>query len=167
MKYWGNHFQMEREGEYSYYKSFNVSKEQEYLWLNECQNELLTKIEKEDIVSSSFCELSGIIRRIKDFDCFRLLLDNVKEKRKKSDTFSRILLVEELLDIVEVLMKNGNIGDDVIFDAKKLAFDILKDITDEPITIASYYKSIGYLTDILSEEKIEDRIQRLENEFRF
>ncbi len=160
MKYYGNHYQMDREGEYSYYKSYNISKKQEKKWIKECNKKLLPKIKKEDFVGTSFLVLSDIIQRSKDFDYLRLLLDEVEIKRDNCDTFSKLRMAEELYSIYETFVNIDNKTTKVLLKTKKLVLDILKEITFEPITIASYYKNLGYLNDLLTEEKIKNRIHR-------
>ncbi len=167
MKYYGSHFHMEREGEYSYYKKFNVSKKQEHSWIEECQHELLLKIEKEDIVSSLFSHLSNLITRSNDIDCFRLLLFIVREKVSNSDTFSSIRMAEELLKISKYFLSIDNKINKVVSESKKVALSILRETTQKPITIASYYYKLGYLNDLLTDEKIKKRIRKLDHEWRF
>jgi hypothetical protein len=164
MKYGGSHFHMEREGEYQYYKSFCITKEQEGLWIKEYLQEMLNSIENEDIVSPSFSRLSISISEYNDIFYFKKLVELVKCKRVNTDTFSQMRMAEEILDIIEDFSKNHDIlnkNTKLIRDAKHLALDILNDITKKPITVASYYRDIGYLHDVIQEDKIISRVQRL------
>ncbi len=167
MKYYGSHFQMEREGEYSYYKSLNISKEQEKSWFIECRCELMLNIKKEKIVSFYFSYLASVIKRSKDIEGLELLLNIVREKRENSDTFSCILMAEELLRITESLHSVCNEKSRVIVDARSLALDVLRKTTEKPIKFDSYYLNLGYLKDILTEKKIKDRLQRLDDKWHF
>ena len=160
MKYAGSYFHMEREGEYGYYKSFGISKEQERLWSNEYQKELMAKIETEDIVSPLFSKLVSLINQNKDINGLQLLLEVAKRKRGNVDTFTQMRMAEEILDIVESFIKNNEKAN-VTNEAKKLALDILCNINVSSITIASYYQNIDYLKDVLKEDIIINRVQRL------
>ena len=160
MKYGGSYFHMEREGEYEYYKSFDVPKEQEMLWVNECQNELLNEIESADVVSFNFIKLTGIISQYKSVDGLRALLEIVKMKNGNVDTFSQIRIAEEIMGVVKAFDVNA-MNIDAIREAQKMALDIVNNIDINNITISIYYKDLGYLTDILTEDNIVDRIQIL------
>ncbi|WP_110953615.1 hypothetical protein [Anaerosinus massiliensis] len=158
MKYCGSHFHMEREGNYKYYKSFDVSEEQESLWIDECQNELLNEIKSEDVVSFNFIKLVGIISQYKRIDGLCALLEFVKMKNGKLDTFSQIRIAEEIMGVVKAFDANA-MNIDVIREAQKLASDIVNNIDIDNVSIAIYYKDLGYLTDILTEENIINRIK--------
>jgi hypothetical protein len=160
LKYGGSHFQMEREGEYQNYKSFGVSKEQENIWLDEYKKEILTIIEGEKIVSSSFFELVSAIIRSKDMLYFRILIDHIKKKQELTDSFSQVLMAEHLLRIVESFEKNNvTRKSDIIKDAKRVALDILNLIIKKPITVDLYYKNLDYLQDSITEEQIISRVK--------
>ena len=163
MKYGGSHFHMEREGEYQYYKSFGISKEQERLWIGEYLKEMLNNIEGEDIISPFFSEFTSTIRRSKDTLYFKKLLELIKKKRIDIDSFSQMRMAEEIFRIIESFREENNDSKNVkvINDAKDLALDILNGIIKNPITVATYYRDIGYLDDAIQEDKIIYRLQRL------
>lgn len=152
---------MEREDEYQYYKSFGISKEQENLWLNEYKQEILLKIESENIVSPFFLRLTDAIIRSKDILYFRILLEYVKKKQSQTDSFSQMRMAEEILGIVESFEKNKAMRSaDIIIDAKRVALDILNSIIKKPITVDSYYRNLDYLRDSIIEDKIIIRVKR-------
>lgn len=162
LKYSGNHFYMERGGEYENYKKYSISDIQEELWLNEYQNELLSKVENEDIATHSFSQLIDVLRRTKNMVFFQLLLDIVKRKEGNLDTFSQILMAEGILNIAESLKGNTETENvKMAFQARQLALSMLNSSIKKPVTVASYFSNLGYLKDVLTEDKILNRIKNI------
>jgi hypothetical protein len=110
INYGGSTYDMAREGKYDYYKSFNISKEQELLWINEYQQEQLAIIENENVIGSAFMNFTFALRNFNDINYFGLLLEIVKKKKDKADTFSQMLMAEGILDIVESFCKKKRFG---------------------------------------------------------
>lgn len=165
LKFDGSHFHMEREGEYSYYKSFDISKEQEDLWIKQYQEDILSQIEKEDIVSPLFTKLVRIIAQHKDYDCLNSLLDLVKRKKNGLDSFTRVRIAEELLELYESFQKSGFNRNRNIFHIKVFSIDLLKELLEQPITVANYYYGISYLKEEIKEESIKDRAKHTIDEW--
>lgn len=161
LKYGGSHFYMEREGEYENYKKFLISESQEKLWLNEYQNELLLKIANEDFASDYFIEITDALKRSKDGTCFSKLLDWVKEKETRLDTFSKVLMCEGILDVIESFKRAETENSQMINEARILVLDILNNSLNKPVIIASYYRDTDYLNDVINEDKIISRIKKL------
>lgn len=165
MKFGGSLFHMEREGEYENYKKYCVTKEQENIWDNEYQNELLSKVANEDIVSDLFLQLINTLRRTGNIKHIQMFLEFVNAKLDKMDTFSKLLVSEGVLGIVKSLMKDNEPDKTrIALEAKRFVHDILSKSIVLPITVASYYSDIDYLRDIITEDKIMLRTQKLLNE---
>ncbi len=157
LKYGGSYFHMEREGELYFYRKWNISKEQENVWIKEYQQEnIKLLIEKQDAttVDSCFSTLCRTISEFKNTDSLKTLLEVVSQTYKQYDSFTKIRFSEELLHIAE---SDGLHKSSIWFDAKKLAIEILKNVIKNPITIDPYYKGLEYLSDILNEEKMMNR----------
>ena len=160
LKYGGSHFHMEREGELETYRKFSISNAQEDLWINEYQNDLLLKVENEDIVSYSFLQLIDVLQRSKNIICIKSLLSIVKKNGNQMDTFSQVLMSEGILSIAESL--KGNIETEnikIIEEAKKTALNLLNNSIKKPIIVGSYFSNIDYLKDVITEDKIKNRIK--------
>lgn len=164
LKYGGSHFHMAREGEYEHYKNFNISKEQEKLWIKEYHIETIIEISDESIASKftfKLSKLSNSIISFKDMDSFQSMFDIIQKKIDSIDSFSKLRVAEEILNIVDAFKKQNINKDNVLTYARKFALDILNSIVQEPITVDSSYNNIGYLKDLISKDKIIDRVQKL------
>lgn len=164
LKYSGSHFYMDREGEYEYYKSFNISDEQEQQWIKDYLQETLNIIKNEDIVSDNFINFATAITQFKDIYHFEQLINLVKSKNDHLDSFSRMRMAEDILNIVESLSRNWSIlmkNASIISEGQQLAFNILKDILKKPISIAQYYQNLDYLEDEVKDNSVVDRVKRL------
>ena len=161
LKFDGSHFHMKREGEYRYYKSFDISKEQEDWWIKQYQEDLLFQIENEDIVSPLFTKFVRIIAQHKDYDCLNSLLDLVKRKNNGLDSFTRVRIAEELLELYESFQKSGF----NLFHIKVFSINSLKELLEQPITVANYYYGISYLKEETKEESIKDRARQTIDEW--
>jgi hypothetical protein len=150
---------MHRAGDYEAYKGFQISKEQEDIWTTEYEEELLSKVSSEEIASDSFLELTRVLRGSKNIQHLSSLLDNLNSKRNRMDTFTKLCVAEQLLEIVGTIVENEN-RKEALTEARHFARDILNDSLRKPITIAPFYRKLDYLHDVLSDEKIVKRIQR-------
>lgn len=161
MKYGGSHFFMAREGEYELYKSFNISNEQESLWIKEYQKKLLCQLQDEDVasdISHLLVDLCQSIIEYKDIECLTELLAVIKSKKDSVDSFTQIRMAESLLGIVESFTKRNLENHHVIQKSKKFALNILKNILKKPITVGSSYINLGYLQDEIKEYNIKKRV---------
>ena len=161
MKYGGSHFFMAREGEYELYKSFNISNEQERLWIKEFQKKLLCQLQDEDVasdVSHLLVDLCQSIIEYKDVECLPELLAVIKTKKDRVDSFTQMRMAESLLGIVESFIKRNLKDHHVIQKSKKFALNILKNILKKPITVGSSYIKLGYLQDEIKEYNIKERV---------
>ncbi|MCL6592246.1 MAG: hypothetical protein K6U80_20155 [Firmicutes bacterium] len=154
----GSHFHMAREGVYDTYKKFNISKKQELIWINEYLNVLFSKINDKTIIDDEVMDLMRIIREYKQINHFEKLLDWAKTINPNADSFTKLRLAEEILDIIKLFKKESTIPK-CVKDAKIFALDVLHEINRKPITVAQYYKNIGYLKNFLDDGVIKKRIE--------
>lgn len=166
LKYGGSHFLMAREGEYDLYRSFNIPKEQEYMWIQDYENKLLMEIEREAIIDGKFVDLCLAIREYRDVCYLEKLQQLIKQRRNSMDSFSLMRMAEGLLGIVDSFLKSNMKNHKITLLAKEFALEILNSILENPITIASYYKRPGYLIDPIDEEKLIARVKESINWWR-
>lgn len=103
--YYGSHFFMEREGEYSLYKSYQVSKEKELEWIKEIQNESLEKIKSTKEISDDFHPFCSSIEQYKSFDMLDKLIAIARDKIGKADTFNDVLLIRGITESIVFFVK--------------------------------------------------------------
>lgn len=159
MKYGGIHFYMAREGEFEQYRSFNIPKEQEFLWIQEYEKERLKEVETEDIVDVNFFRLCDAISAYDDIYYLEEMHKLIKRKTNSMDSFSLMLMAEGLLRIVESFSKKDMKDHQITLLTKDFALKILASILEKPITIASYYKQPEYLFDPVDEEHLIVRVK--------
>lgn len=159
LNYQGNHFLMEKEGEYQRYKQFNISHEQEILWISEYSEFLLYNIKNNKIITSEMIYLFNAIKMYKLTECFRNLLDWVQQNFKNLDTFTNIRIVEELGEIIEAYEKSNLKNNDEIRLARSLSLEILILSKNQEITVNPLYESIDFLQGCLNEDTIKKRIE--------
>lgn len=157
-KYGGSHFHMEREGEYSKYRGYNISREQEYKWIKEYQGDLLERIKNEKIVSGNFYSLCASIEEYGSLNSLKELVIVTKDKSEVLDTFSLLLSTEAILRVVDSI-KDDFRGKDILNFAKDVSLDILKSLLIRPVTVAVSYFSTVSLIDLHNEQAILDRIK--------
>ncbi|QQE80618.1 hypothetical protein [Alicyclobacillus sp. SO9] len=162
LKYGGSYFHMDREGDYGYYKSFGVSKEQELAWIEEKQRELSSEIKNETNahkIELLLSEWSDILYNYNDVFFFALLLDAVREKRRGLDSFSQLLVAERIVHVLGSLSQLQG-ENDVLSDGKDLALELLHRVLNSPITIAEEYRNTDYLSDVITKRNIVARASK-------
>lgn len=162
-KYGGIHFFMAREGEYEKYKSFNISKEQELMWIKEIQQKKIFEI-KNELLDAEKIEIrfSGLLLSLKVYksiELFPILFELYKDSKVKLDSFSKMLIAEQLLDAVRSLSKEMK-NNELIEEVRIFAVDILKDILDNIILVDPAYCKVQHLKDVVKEDAMKERIQR-------
>jgi hypothetical protein len=163
LKYEGSHFYMERAGEYNLYKAFNVSKEQELIWIKEYEQQISDILKNSNDVASAdsyYSILCRVISQYKDVESLKALLKTVSQAYRKFDSFTKLRFAEGLFSIVESFNNYESREIQVLLDAKKLSVEILKYVISNPVAIDPYYKNVDYLSDILTKEEIINRASR-------
>jgi hypothetical protein len=167
-----SHFRIYKDGAYEEYKRFKVSKDQERIWLNKYQDELISKIQVENVSCPSFSDLWATIENtaFNDIDPnkFSYLLKAVYKKMSNADSFTKLLIAESIRRIVEALIDNMVVDDNITdakvtvnVEAKKMALSILENIINNPITVYKHYKESNNLPELtlitLNKEEIVKR----------
>lgn len=146
---------MAREGQYDLYCSFHVSKEQELKWAVEQEKEDLAQLHRENDAYRIQCLVSGLdfyLSNYFDPAIALQLLTAILSKESLLDSFTKVLVSERALDLVERSSATG----DVVAVGTKVASDLLQSVLDNPITVAPGYASLDAF-GVLEEEKIRTR----------
>lgn len=165
LKYCGSYFYMERDGQLIRYKGYNVDASTEREWLKEYQEEIITQIQvgnSSDVYVSRLCR---VMRQIKDDEYLEKLFNTLSRSLKKSDTFVRLRIAEELQEVIKFFISN-NIG-----DMKKLAnynnqtIYILRNVISQPFVISEDTRKNVAFEDTLKEENVKERAKQRLKEF--
>lgn len=161
-KYYGSHFFMSRDNNYEYYKSFNITREQEEEWIKEILNNNIEIIRSGILLpmdmKNKFCNILSLIRTYKYYESFCEMSVAYSNVSEKLDSFSKIVIAENVLDTMmsitvgEDRKQNNTIGQMRIF-----ALDILKDVINKPVIVDKEYLKINNLHDAIKEDAIIKR----------
>ncbi len=146
---------MMREGDYDEYMSHGVTKEQEAQWGEEFRQTLLDRLVKDprDVhVVSSY--LSCVAEQ--EQDLIDTLVGLLERQIKEMDAFSCLLCAERIADF----LRQDGISTARHQRLATLGTDLLNRTILQPSNIDLRYKNIGYLKDMLSQDKIQSRVAR-------
>ena len=160
LKYDGSYFHMTREGDIRRYKEYGISREQEKEWIRARQQDLIQKIETEKnivpLVSKMAMRLCLIIMKYKEMTYLSSLVNALKKKEPYLDSFSLLRVSEDILQLVEHLLKESIGENSSVLEAKQFAIELLHKVINNPITIDSWYtEKSGYLKDLTEKEVLE------------
>lgn len=165
IKYNGSHFFMSREDDYEKYKRYNISKEQELIWINEIQQKNILEITggllDAENIANRFSAILSSLRTHKNIELIPIIFDTIKNLSRILDSFSKMRIAECMLETVRSLSfnkeleKNKRIGEMRVF-----AVNILKDVSQNAIVVDPAYLKIAHLKDEVEESVIVERIQR-------
>lgn len=158
MKYGGSHFFMDREGEYSEYKRFNITHDQEMAWIKEYRSELLAKLASDPTDSDAASEICGTVSNYKDYLSVQRVLDIASGRTAELDSFSKLRYAEEFHRIISNPTFSG--ADHIRAALRSAALILLQDLMAEPITVAPHYRSLSYLQEHLTKNAITERAER-------
>jgi len=88
--YSGSHFQMARENEYDIYKKYNISREQELIWIKEMLNNILQKIKMGDEITNLYSKYSQVTSLYNDLEGLKMMIEIAKDKKDISDSFIKL-----------------------------------------------------------------------------
>jgi hypothetical protein len=155
-KYQGNSFFMERDHLYKTFKNYNVPQNILVNWYKELllknKENLLSSSNNEKMIGEFFLYLD-LIRCNKNY----FSLDDINfafnflRKNEKLDDFSRLLMIEAVIDFI----KSTNLSDSAIKDYCK---NILSKMDIDSFTVDESYKYDGQLPSYVLKENIAPRI---------
>lgn len=164
-KYGGSYFHMERDGQLTKYKDFNVDESMESLWFKEYQEEIITQIQNGKSIDISLTRLCRVMRQTKDDEYLETLFTTLSTILKSADTFVRLRVAEELQEVINFFLING-IGDiDKLENYKSLTIDILRKVISQPIVISEATRKKIVFEDTLQEDSIKVRAEQKIREF--
>lgn len=166
----GSHYLMDRENEYEKYKSFQITPEQEKIWIREYQITLIQNMGTEitSRLVRQFCFTAKLFQELSNWN---EMISKLKKIEPSLDTFSRLRIAEEIIETVQnISLKNAcNSMQAILNDSKSFAFGVLKDLLQKPITVGSIYDKFRRFDpkdhDPYSSEAITKRIKDLLNEY--
>jgi len=162
LRFQGNHFHMQREGQLDAYKAFKISAAQERAWAQESQRDVIRAIDAEDDeleVESMVTNIASMLTIYKNADRWNELLHVLRLKLAVLDSFTVIRSCEEVLRVIEEFQRT-NEGRDVCVTGQQFVIDALRGVLDSPIRVSPKYYSIEYLKDTLTQEQLLARASR-------
>ena len=156
--YGGNFFEMERDGVYKKYKSFEVPKDVEAKWLQEMCNDIKGRI-NDSIGFERFSLIDRYVSKLDLKSSIHFLVDYLNNSN--DDTFTKILIGEILIRYINQSKYSDSITIDIIEEVAKCIEDLKEKLLHSEITIDESYKKLYYLKDMLSNDKIIARIKAL------
>ena len=156
IKYNGSHFHMEREMEYTQYKSYGISPKMEKEWSVELRNALLVKLEGEKDqkkITNTVFDLKDLIIQYYDELGLASLVSYVEKNVSMLDTFTKLTIAETILNVL---------GEFNIFTKNKrkyanFAIGILEDICTKPVRISEYHLENGKIPDFMENAILIER----------
>lgn len=150
--YRGNHGFMYHDGVYDEYKSFHVSYEVEYQWLEEMKKEALDELNQatnNKTKAEAFAKYGQLIALLKDVDGLQHMLSYTKSNIDLFDSNTLLRNILMITDTVRAFKDNK-----LVLKMKKEVLTMLKNALKKPIYISDDYKENGILPDYLTNEKI-------------
>ena len=156
MSYGGSYFHMHREGDYEEYKSHRISKEQEKEWIEEYRSQMLTAFEQDPQNANSVLDYCATIKLPDEIQQIESIAKIVEKNKKMMDSFTKLLCAEQFVQFFEENHRLRKKMKSVV----RLVERLLTDVINNPTFIASGYRKMGYLSDVLHKDVILDRVQR-------
>ena len=152
-RYGGNKFEMERDGVYKKYNNYGITKRQEGKWKDEIFEDYKSKIEKEYDNLKLENNIHGILMlEYRTTEAINIVIDILN--RRDIDTFSSILICEEIKKTLKYTHENNNCD-----NVKSGLYQIKNKLLNEKITIDSRYLNASFMRDYdFSECSIRNRI---------
>lgn len=156
--YKGSYFHMMRDGELHKYEKFNVSKKTETVWLKELQSEALSALQtttNKKLTAQYFSEYMDAVVHLKDQDGIFNMMNYLKETYLDLDSNTVLRCINSIQNSIKVIA-NKKLEAEIITECVNL----LKEITQHPITISDDYKENGALPDYLTVDKVKADLAR-------
>lgn len=160
MKYGGSHFHIHRDMMWDEYKSYEVSKATEDEWFKECQENCIAQIKEGDDVSFNMSKVCTIIREKKNTEYLSELVQALEVSINEIDTFRRLVVTEQLAELIRFLELNDIAYPSECIDFIKLS---LEEITSEPMRLSESTMKMSLLKIKHIDNMEEYIIQRAEN----
>ena len=161
LKYAGDVYQMEREGELDDYRALSITSAEEQVWANEFEKTLIDCFCQAGVVDAKVVTFMKLVKDFDSFAEFLAFLSVVENKAPSLDTFTKVRLCEEILDTASFLEKEKNHDKNVLRRAREVVFKLVKLIQNEPITVNPYYRTVPHLPEALGDNRLRQRIDRL------
>lgn len=161
-KYKCSHFHMfrENEAEYMEYKKYNISKEQEFLWIGEHLDAKLKKLQitvnNKEVAKlvEDICYYASIVSNL---NVFFYLCKYIEKKYMIIDTNTVIRIANAIMNLYNSLKYKNDLCKESN-SAMQSVFCILKKVQNKEVTVSSDYKINGTYPDYLTKERIEENL---------
>ena len=148
--YCGSSFYMSREGDYTEYKTYNISKKQELIWKNQLIEKWVNQLSFKDTLA--FSRLAMIAENYHDYNVVKRLIGYVSDNIDRGDSLIKLVYAEVLLNIAcpkeLIKAKMGVVG------------DLLRSVSDNPITVDSSWTQKGFADKLPDEDYIKKRLNK-------
>lgn len=164
-KYGASPRAMLRNGVYELYQSYQIPLSVEKIWLDELQTICLQEINEGEILVDEMIGyvslLLSTVRIYKTIEVIPRLTTVLARKMLHTDSFSKLLLAEDLQETVYFLKMEKEFKDhDIIQSITLIAMEMLYDVLHNPVTVNARYHQIDYMTDFIDEKNILHRARR-------
>lgn len=156
IEYRGSHFHMERDGKYSLYQSYNISKETEFVWIREYQDNILDNLGDSPEVVTYFLSLCSTISQYYSIDLLPRVIALAESKIGILDTFSTEVMFEAIYRSIVDLRKSYK---DSFYTFLKRLYDNLNQLLVHPIIATDESLRITNTTRDNFEDYMIDRIK--------
>ncbi len=163
MKYQGDHYGMDLDGEYDLYKSYGVPRRIERKWLAELKEICISRLDSETNEKKyikKFWDAIEVLNRLKDIDGLIDLLINTSQRAKQMTTIPLVLWAE---DLIRTAIRIKEFIEDATFLAKtkEIVIPILEDALSKPLLLSEEFLLID--RSAFTEENINGRLQKALN----
>ncbi len=160
----GSSFQMDRDGLYEEYKSFEISNDVEVKWAEEEFFAHLTVFSKDPVATSDFYALINWLSIQHSERLLVRFLDSIASRVPKIDSFSLLRCAEELYELTCGWM--GNSGKSTTSSVGHLTNPVIKELLKALEDKQTYWVAEVFLLDptlqgVLEPKAIYDRRQKL------
>jgi len=156
---------MWHDGELDKYKEYDVPRDTEIIWIVEYRNGLLDQLK----VETSNNKIDLLFRSITDLilqyspkpELFLTLIEFIEKRKDRLDSFTLLLLAENLLRHIEEYNKSSTSDSALSTRVKEYALGILRELLEKPITVDEEYRHMEYMrAETLIEKNLKERIER-------
>lgn len=163
IKYQGDHYGMDLDGEYELYKSYGVPRRIERKWLAELKEICISRLDSETNEKKyikKFSDAIEVLNRLKDIDGLIVLLINTSQRVKQMTTIPLVIWAEVFVETA-IRIKKFIEDATILAKTKEIIIPILEDALSKPILLSEEYLLL--YPSFFTEENINERLQKALN----
>lgn len=131
LQHFGSFMSMRREGVYEAYKQFEIDREVENEWINECIDSCTKQLSIRDWEAAS--SLLAIVKVHSDERVLQNVVAFVMKQLMSADSIVKLMYAEHLIEMVKAI--RPTISDAIRFESYEAALYLLEDIIKKPLVI--------------------------------